>query len=227
MRTTKDDVLEGLVAAWIPMLWSATLAIESRLSWPPTWLARLTDRLPDVEVSVTQPHSLAQVAAAQFAVFARPDQGQIARHGPAPSCEAGRPRAGPRSVLHRAIPSLTRYTQTLPDGREVFLAVYPNEGVMSPVLGRHVDRTPQTTAQPIPITLIIVQPDAKWTAGQPGLDPEMGERTADAYLAARSGRHCALDTYWGIVPDQVTRVRWQFGRQDPHGYVTKRRLPST
>jgi hypothetical protein len=54
------------------------------------------------------------------------------------------------------------------------------------------------------------------------LDPGWAERARDSYLEARSGRQgCAFDTYWGIVPNQVARVRWQFGRQDPLGYVFK------
>jgi hypothetical protein len=33
------------------------------------------------------------------------------------------------------------------------------------------------------------------------------------------GGNARLDTYWVVVPNQVARIRWQFARQDPSGYV--------
>jgi hypothetical protein len=41
-----------------------------------------------------------------------------------------------------------------------------------------------------------------------------------AYITARTGNQArGLDTYSVIVPNQVARIRWQFGRQDRLGYV--------
>jgi hypothetical protein len=52
--------------------------------------------------------------------------------------------------------------------------------------------------------------------------PPGGDTARDAYIIARTGRQaCDLDTYSVIVPNQVARIRWQFGRQDPLGYVFK------
>ena len=113
------------------------------------------------------------------------------------------------------IPSLTRYTQTLPDGREVFLTVYNPAALLR---GRGLPNVLPNTI--LIVGPFIVQPDGKWTNGQPVSNPAGGTSAGDAYLTARTGRQsCGMDTYTVDLPNQVARIRWQFGRQDPLGYV--------
>ena len=127
-----------------------------------------------------------------------------------------------QSILHGAIPSLTRYTQTLPDGREVFLAVYhPSEFLpggapkgstsASPKAGTNLSVSGSSSSSP--------------TANGPTVSPSWirGSYAAKyAYIEARAGRQgCGVSTYWNIVPNQVAQIRWQFPRQDAYGYVYK------
>ena len=167
----------------------------------------------------TADQSLEQLAASQFGVFRR---AQTAKDRTLPAAVDSATRLGGlgpgfKSVLDGIIPNLTRYTETLPGGREVFLTVYRPDS-------RRL--RPGTQSPPadnlLIIGLFIVQPDGKWTDGQPVISPVVGETAGDAYLEARTGRQgCGLDTYWVIAPDQVARIRWQFGRQDPAGFVFK------
>lgn len=169
--------------------------------------------------TTTMLHNIERFAASQFAVFARP---QTAKDRSLPTVARRAIRLGGlgpgfKSRLNDVIPSLTRYTQTLPDGREVFLAVYNPADLLPPNALRH---RPAKTI--LIIGPVIVQPDGKWTDGQPLSAPSGGETARDAYITARTGRQgCGLDTYSVIVPNQVARIRWQFGRQDPLGYVFK------
>jgi hypothetical protein len=161
--------------------------------------------------------SIERFAESQFAVFAR-TQTPKDRSLPMLLDQAfrlGGLGSGSRDVLQGVIPSLTRYTQTLSDGREVFLTV-SNPATRLP-------RGARRTLPPnrvLPIGIVTVQPDGKWTNGQPVMNPSGGETAKAAYYTARTGRQgCGLDTYWVIVPNQVSRIRWQFARQDPLGYV--------
>jgi hypothetical protein len=163
--------------------------------------------------------SIEKFAASQFAVFARP---QTAKDRSLPAVVRRAVRLGglgsgfQAHLLDGVIPSLTRYTQTLPDGREVFLTVY-NPGTMVPSHPA-LRRLPPNAI--LIVGPVIVQPDGKWTNGQPLDNPSGGLTARDAYITARTGRQaCGLDTYSVIVPNQVARIRWQFGRQDPLGYV--------
>jgi len=156
-------------------------------------------------------------AASQFAVFARP---QTAKDRSLPAAVrrairlGGLGSSGP-SVLADVIASLTRYTQTLSDGREVFLTVYNPKKALPPGAPHYT--VPATTLIAGPI---IVQPDGKWTNGQPLVNPSGGESARAAYVTARTGNQaCTLDTYSVIVPNRVARIRWLFGRQDRMGYV--------
>lgn len=163
--------------------------------------------------------SLARLAASQFDVFRRPQTAKDRSLAAALRSASRLGGLGPGfdSVLNGVVPSLTRYTQTLPDGREVFLTV----GSPGPRLPRR-DLQELLNDKVLVIGEFIVRPDGKWNDGQPVLNPAGGESAGDAYLIDRSGRQgCALDTYWIVAPDQVARIRWQFGRQDPLGYVYK------
>jgi hypothetical protein len=161
--------------------------------------------------------SIERYAASQFAVFARP---QTPKDRSLPTVldrafRLGDLGSGFRDVLQGVIPSLTRYTQTLADGREVFLTVSNPDTTLPGRARRHLPRN-----SVIDIGIITVQPNGKWTDGQPVMNPSGGETAGAAYLTARTGRQaCGLDTYWVIVPNQVARIRWQFARQDPLGYV--------
>jgi hypothetical protein len=163
--------------------------------------------------------SIERFAVSQFAVFARPQEAKD-RSLPAVARRAvrlGGLGPGFHDVLNGVIPSLTRFTQTLPDGREVFLTVYNPATRLPRRARRHLP--PHTI---LIVGPVIVQPDGRWTNGQP-LDTSSGGDTArDAYIIARTGHQaCSLDTYSVIVPNQVARIRWRFGRQDPLGYVFK------
>jgi hypothetical protein len=158
-------------------------------------------------------------AASQFAVFART---QTPKDRSLPmlldrAIRLGGLGSGFGDVLQGVIPSLTRYTQTLSDGREVFLTV------SNPETDTKLPRRARRTVPPNSVLLVgivTVQPDGRWTNGQPVTNPSGGETATSAYYAARTGRQgCGLDTYWVIVPNQVSRIRWQFARQDPLGYV--------
>jgi len=162
--------------------------------------------------------SIEKFAASQFAVFARP---QTAKDRSLPALvrravRLGGLGPGSQSLLNGVIPSLTRYTQTLPDGREVFMTVHNN----TTILPSHTDLRHLPPNAILVVGPVIVQPDGKWTNGQPLDNPSGGLTARDAYITARTGRQaCAVDTYSVIVPNQVARIRWQFGRQDPLGYI--------
>jgi hypothetical protein len=163
--------------------------------------------------------SIERFAASQFAVFARP---QTAKDQSLPAVvrravSLGGLGPGFQDVLNGVIPSLTRYTQALPDGREIFLTV-PNPASTFP--GRAHRNLPPVARTGLNLGPVIVQPDGKWINGPPVLNARGGYTARDAYITARAGRQaCGLDTYWVIVPNQVARIRWQFGHQDPMGYV--------
>jgi hypothetical protein len=112
--------------------------------------------------------------------------------------------------LSRVIPSLTRYTQTLPDGREVFLVVYG--GIPGPS-GR-IRRTPRIAI----IGLVLVQPADKRTGGGPVSGGSGGATPGSLYFEARHGPSgCDVDTLHNIVPDGIARIRWQFPGEDQSG----------
>lgn len=125
------------------------------------------------------------------------------------------------SVLAGTIPSQTRYIETLPDTREVFLTVLRNTFPQS-LLPRHRPGgpVPRVPAGEILVRLVIVQPDGKWIDGQPVVSPTLGSvNNRIAYIDAVGGGGCSLDTHWSIVPNRVARVRWQFPRQDSYGFI--------
>jgi hypothetical protein len=172
---------------------------------------------PQPQGTTTAVTSIQRFAASQFAVFART---QTPKDRSLPmlldrAFRLGGLGSGFREVLQGVIPSLTRYTQTLPDGREVFLTVSKPNTRLPRRAGRHLP--PDGV---LVVGFVTVQPDGKWTDGQPVTNPSGGETASSAYLTARTGRQgCGLDTYLVIVPNQVARIRWQFARQDPLGYV--------
>ena len=125
--------------------------------------------------------------------------------------------AGRRSLvardLERVIPSLTRYTQTLPDGREVFLVVYRGIGGPS-------GRIRPTPADLAIIGLVIVQPNGKPTGGGPVDEGGGGATPGSLYFLARHGPDgCDGNTLHNIVPDGIARIRWQFPSEDQSGNV--------
>jgi hypothetical protein len=111
----------------------------------------------------------------------------------------------------RVIPSLTRYTQTLPDGREVFLVVY--RGI--PGRGGGIKGTPGLAI----IGLVIVQPDGTRTDGVPPVSGGSGGATPGSlYFLARHGPNgCSGNTLHNIVPDGIARIRWEFPSEDQSG----------
>lgn len=176
-----------------------------------------TDPRPATTANALQ--RIATYAASQFAVFARA-QTPKDRSLPAVTRRAirlGHLGSGFQTVLSGVIPSLTRYTQTLSDGREVFLTIDNPARVLPPGAPR---RRPANST--LIVGVVIVQPDGKWTDGQPVDNSSGGENARDAFIIARTGRQaCSLDTYSVLVPNRVARIRWQFGRQDPLGFVFK------
>ena len=169
--------------------------------------------------------TIAQFAASQFAVFSRP---QTAKDRSLPTVlqravKLGGLGPGFKSILQGAIPSLTRYSQTLPDGREVFLAVYRPSSFLPPAAPKpDVTQLVNRRDQSVLLRIIIVQPDGKWTDGQPVMDPGGGYTAKYAYLEARvGGQGYGGTTYLNLVPNQVGQIRWQLPRQDHYGYVYK------
>jgi hypothetical protein len=118
-------------------------------------------------------------------------------------------------MVQQTIPSLTRYTQTLPDGQEVFLIVFP--GIPGP--GRTIRPASRNLAN---IGLVLVPPHTDLTDGE-GLSEGGGGATAGSlYFFARRGPNgCDGHTLHNIVLDGIARIRWQFPRQDQYGYVYK------
>jgi hypothetical protein len=117
--------------------------------------------------------------------------------------------------LSGVIPSLTRFTQTLPDGREVFLVVY--RGILGP--GGRISQTPPGLAI---IGLVIVQPNAERTDGGPVSGGAGGATPGSLYFLARHGPNgCDGTTLHNIVPDGIARIRWQFPSEDENGNVYK------
>jgi hypothetical protein len=116
------------------------------------------------------------------------------------------------SDLSHVIPSLTRYTQTLPDGREVFLVVYGS----IPGPGDRLRRPPPGLAI---IGLEIVQPSGGRTGqGGPVGGGGGGATPGSLYFEARHGPNgCDGDTLHNIVPDGIARIRWEFPGEDRSG----------
>lgn len=113
-----------------------------------------------------------------------------------------------QSALSGIVPSSMRYAQTLPDGREVFLARVDIPKVGQPVL-----------------RLLIVAPDGSWRHGQPIVAPSFGlPDNRIARIEALHGGGCSSNhnpsgsgrglTDWNIEPNGVARVRWQFASQN-------------
>lgn len=175
----------------------------------------------------TTARSIARLAASQFAVFGRP---QTTKDRSLPmvlrrAVKLGGLGPGFQSILDGAIPSLTRYTQTLPDGREVFLAVYYPSDFLSRAPKVIDENLAKSKDKSVLLRFIIVQPNGKWTDGQPVMDPGGSYLAAYAYLEARTGgQGCGGTTYFNLVPNQVARIRWQLPRQDRYGYVYKAAL---
>ena len=123
-------------------------------------------------------------------------------------------RPATQSALSGIVPSSMRYAQTLPDGRDVFLARVHIPKVRQPGL-----------------RLLIVAPDGSWRHGQPIVAPSFGlPDNRIARIEALRGGGCSTNknpsgsgrglTDWSIEPNGVARVRWQFASQD-HGQPDK------
>jgi hypothetical protein len=120
-----------------------------------------------------------------------------------------------RAMVQQTIPSLTRYTQTLPDGQEVFLIVFG--GIPGP--GRTIRPASRNVAN---IGLALVPPRAHPADGEGLGEGGGGASAASLYFFARRGpTGCDGNTLHNIVPDGIARIRWQFPRQDAYGYVYK------
>lgn len=166
----------------------------------------------------------------QIAVLGRP---QTAKDRTMPALVRQADRLGhlsashTNSVLRNVIPARTRYIETLPDHREVFLAVLGNRYLLphGPQRLRGVLQPQWLRAQRgyLNLRLIIVQPSGKWSEGPPVIAPGLGSvNNRIAYMEAVSlGAGCAITTYWNIAPNNITRVRWALPRQDRYGYVYK------
>lgn len=115
--------------------------------------------------------------------------------------------------LDATFPNLTRYIETLPGDREVFLVVYRS------IRGAGAAPPPGLSI----LGLVIVQPDGKWeNGGQPVSSDAAGATAGSLYfLAQRGPSSCGGYTGSNIVPDGVAQVRWQFPRQDAYGFVYK------
>ena len=123
--------------------------------------------------------------------------------------------------LGGVIPSQTRYVRTISDGREVFLAALIN-GMARGLVHNPNTRPARRPDGEVALKLLIVQPDGKpaaaGTGGQPIEGGGLGEvNNRIAGIEARSGGGCAGTTIWSIMPNGITRVRWQFPRQDRYG----------
>jgi hypothetical protein len=119
-------------------------------------------------------------------------------------------------MLDGTVPSLTRYIETLPDGYEVFLTLgLPRN---TPLTARR--RPARSTIADL--GMVTINPDGRESTG-PGLSGGGGGATPRTLLFfARGGpTGCSADVEDNIVPDSVTRIRWQFPRQDSYGYVYK------
>lgn len=114
-----------------------------------------------------------------------------------------------QSALSGIVQSSMRYAQTLPDGREVFLA-----RIHIPKVG-----------QPL-LRLLIVAPDGSWRHGQPIIAPSFGlPDNRIARIEALQGGGCITNnspngsgrglTESSIEPNGVGRVRWQFASHGP------------
>lgn len=161
----------------------------------------------------TQSHPLPSARpqnTSELAVLQRP---QTARDRTLPAVVRRAARLGgvnkpaAQSALSGIVPSSMRYAQTLPDGREVFLARVHIPKVRQPVL-----------------RLLIVAPDGSWRHGQPIVAPSFGlPDNRIARIEALHGGGCSTNnnpsgsgrgmTDWNIEPNGVARVRWQFASQ--------------
>jgi hypothetical protein len=119
-------------------------------------------------------------------------------------------------MLDGTIPSLTRYIETLPDGYEVFLTLgLPRTTALG---GRRLPARSKIAD----LGMVTINPNGREGTG-PGLGGGFGGATVRTLLFfARGGPDgCSADVEYNIVPDGVTRIRWQFPRQDSYGYVYK------
>lgn len=112
-----------------------------------------------------------------------------------------------QSALTGIVRSSMRYAQTLPDGREVFLARVRIPKVSQPSL-----------------RFLIVAPDGSWRHGQPIIAPSFGlPDNRIARIEALQGGGCITNngpngsgrglTESSIEPNGVSRVHWQFASQ--------------
>ena len=149
--------------------------------------------------------SLARLAASQFDVFRRPQTAKDRSLAAALRSASRLGGLGPGfdSVLNGVVPSLTRYTQTLPDGREVFLTV----GSPGPRLPRR-DVQELLNDKVLVIGEFIVRPDGKWNDGQPVLESRRG-RVGRRRLSHRQERAS------GVRARYLLDRRSRSGRSDP------------
>ena len=124
--------------------------------------------------------------------------------------------------LDGVIPSQTRYVRTISGGREVFLAVLTNGSARQLVQNPNA-RPARTRDGEVALKLIIVQPDGRATTAQgPIRQPIDGGglgyvNNRIAGIEARAGGGCSGVTVWSLMPNGISRVRWQFPRQDRYG----------
>ena len=115
------------------------------------------------------------------------------------------------SALYGIVASQTRYIETLPDGREVFLTMLTRSAAGFRKLPADGER---------PVRLIIVSPEGKWNDGQPIITVGLGDvNNRIAGIEARMKPGCGAGLLWRQMPNDVARVRWQLPRQDRYGYV--------
>lgn len=144
----------------------------------------------------------------KLAVLRRPQTAKDRSLGPLIARTVG--RGSLASNLSGVITSLMRYTQTLPDGREVFLVVY--RGIGGP--GRLIRPPPGLAI----IGLDILQPDGKRTPGSTDVGGGGGATLGSLYFEARHGPNgCDGNTLHNIVPDGIARIRWEFPSADFYG----------
>lgn len=174
-------------------------------------------------VSVTSAAGPLKLSGSRLAIFAR---SQTARDRTLLEVErrALRLEGTPRHLIRQSLQSdlsgidrsSIRYAQTLPDGREVFVA----HGHVTKALA-HDD--PKLLHRPTLATWIIA-PNGSWRHGDP-IDGSWGAAPRNlarwAQLEALHGGGCAVDqkrgtltghslTVYSVEPNNVARVRWQF-----------------
>ena len=188
---------------------------RARVHPPPhrqAWTATVTHQ-PSLD------RSLARLAASQFDVFRRPQKAKDRSLAAALRSASRLGGLGPGfdSVLNGVVPSLTRYTQTLPDGREVFLTV----GSPGPRLPRR-DLQELLNDKVLVIGEFIV-PARRQVERRPTRAESRRGRVGRRRLSHRQERASGVRARYLL--DRRSRSgrwdRWQFGRQDPLGYVHK------